>query len=219
VRLEFFRKLVSYLMEQRRIPLNDLVRFKYQLAKAVQEKIAACRQHAYATGYQTFLFGQDAQVETSFADGFSFKKSRPYPAAWFYKGSYQFKNHFFGPDMVGELDSKGEEFDCAFLIDTLPQVRHWIRNLAGPGRSETSFWLPTSTDRFYPDFVVELHDGRILAIEYKGKVYATNDDSKEKRNIGELWAEKSGGKGLFLMAEKQNAQGQGIREQITAVIR
>ena len=182
----------------------------------MQEKIAACRQQAYATGYQTFLFGQDAQVETSFADGFSFKKSRPYPAAWFYKGSYQFKNHFFGPDMVGELESKGEEFDCAFLIDTLPQVKHWIRNLAGPGRSEASFWLPTSTDRFYPNFVAELHDGRIFVIEYKGAHLI--EGAQEKKNIGELWAEKSNDKGLFLMAEKQNSQGQGIREQITAVI-
>ncbi|MDO9530769.1 MAG: hypothetical protein Q7O12_01385 [Deltaproteobacteria bacterium] len=218
VRLEFCRKLVAYLMEPRRIPLNDLVRFKYQLAKAVQEKISTYRQQAYATGYQTFLFSPESQVETSFAGGFSFKKSRPYPAASFYKGGYQFKNHFFGPDMVGELDSKGEEFDCALQIDTLPQVKHWIRNLAGPGRSETSFWLPTSTDRFYPDFVAELQDGRIGVIEYKGKVYATNDDSKEKRNIGELWAEKSGGRGLFLMAEKQNSQGQGLREQIATAL-
>ena len=120
--------------------------------------------------------------------------------------------------MVGELDSKGEEFECAKLIDTLPQVKHWIRNLAGPGRSETSFWLPTSTDRFYPDFVAELHDGRILVIEYKGSHLVDTQDTKEKKNIGELWAEKSDGKGLFLMAEKQNSQGQGLMDQITAVI-
>lgn len=218
VLLEFCRKVVAYLSEERGIPLNDLVRFKYQLAKAVQEKISTYRRQAYATGYQTFLFSPEAQVETSFDDGFAFEKSRPYPAAWFYKGAYQCKKHFFGQDMVGELDSQGEEFECARLIDTLPQVRHWIRNLAGPGRSETSFWLPTSTDRFFPDFVAELHDGRILVIEYKGQRDIDTPDTKEKKNIGELWAEKSGGKGLFIMAEKQNAKGEGLLEQITAVI-
>jgi len=37
------------------------------------------------------------------------------------------------------------------------------------GRSpQHSFWLQTSTDRFYPDFVCKLRDGRILGVEYKG---------------------------------------------------
>src|SRR6185369_16288264 len=44
VRLEFCSKLVSYLMTTRRMHLHDLVRFKCQLAKAVQQKIAAHRQ-------------------------------------------------------------------------------------------------------------------------------------------------------------------------------
>ena len=206
--------MVAYLMEQRQVPLNDLLRFKYQLAKAVQQKIVAYRQQAYAAGYQTFLFGPEANVETTFADGFAFEKSRPYPASESYKGAYQFKKHFFGA--VGELDSKGEEFECARLIDTLPQVTHWIRNLAT--RPQTSFWLPTSTDRFYPDFVAQLHDGRILVIEYKGAHLADTPDTKEKKNIGELWAAKSDGKGLFLMAEKKNSLGQRLEDQITTLL-
>jgi hypothetical protein len=68
-------------------------------------------------------------------------------------------------------------------------------------------WLPTSTDRFYPDFVAELKDGRTFVVEYKGEPYLTNDDSQEKRSLGELWEEKSKGKGLFLMAKKRDAQG------------
>ena len=116
------------------------------------------------------------------------------------------------------LKSSGEEFDCAQAIDSLPAVKHWIRNLAGPGRQDTSFWLPTSTDRFYPDFVAELTDGRTLVVEYKGEAYATNDDSKEKRNIGELWEEKSGKRGLFLLAEKSDSKGRNVRAQLEAKI-
>jgi len=48
-------------------------------------------------------------------------------------------------------------------------------------------------------FVAELVDGRILVIEYKGEHLWTNDDSKEKRAVGELWAERSGGKCIFVM--------------------
>ena len=46
----------------------------------------------------------------------------------------------------------------------------------------------------------------------------SNDDSNEKRLIGELWARKSTGKGLYLMAQKKDEQGRGVREQLLAVI-
>jgi len=213
VLLEFCRKIVAFLTTTRGLALNDLLRFKYQLAKAVQEKIAAYRQQALADSYQTFLFSPQATVTTSFVDGFAFDK-RPYPAAWFYQGAYQFQKHFFG--MIGELAARGEEFECAKLIDTLPQVKFWLRNLAG--RPQTSFWLQTSTDRFYPDFVAMLNDGRIFAIEYKGAHLADNPDTLEKTNIGQLWAAKSQGKALFLMAEQKDAQGHGLAEQIVRAI-
>ena len=175
------------------------------------QKILAYRQQAYARDYQTFLFvpNPEVSVETSFADGFAFD-NRPYPASWFYSGRYQFKKHFFGS--IGELKGEGEEFDCAQLIDNLPKVKYWIRNLTL--RPKTSFWLPTSTDRFYPDFVALLDDDRILVVEYKGEPYVTNDDSKEKKNIGELWAAKSDGKGVFLLAEKRNNKGESLSEQL-----
>lgn len=36
-------------------------------------------------------------------------------------------------------------------------------------------------------------------VEYKGADRWSNDDSKEKRRLGELWELKSGGKCLFVM--------------------
>ncbi|WP_246450542.1 hypothetical protein [Sphingomonas rhizophila] len=44
-------------------------------------------------------------------------------------------------------------------------MKHWVRNIV---RGPHAYWLPTSTDRFYPDFVAELIDGRMLVLEYKG---------------------------------------------------
>jgi type III restriction enzyme len=213
VLLEFCRRIVGFLTITRGLAFTDLLRFKFQLAKAVQQKIASYRQQAFAANYQTFLFGTAAHVTTSFSDGFAFD-NRPYPASWFYGGALQFKKHFFGG--VGELKASGEEFECATLLDTAPQVKYWIRNLAQ--RPDTSFWLQTSTDRFYPDFVAMLEDGRVFVVEYKGEPYVTNDDSREKTNVGELWATKSNGQGLFLMAQKQDASGRSLNEQIAAVI-
>ena len=213
VLLEFCRKVIADLTTTRGLALNDLLRFKYQLAKAVQQKIATYRQQAYAQSYQTFLLAPQAQVATSFADGFAFD-NRPYPAAWSYSGAYQFKKHFFGS--VGELARTGEEFECAKLLDTLPAVTFWIRNLST--RPQTSFWLPTSTDRFYPDFVALLEDGRIFVLEYKGEYLITADKAKEKINIGQLWADKSDSKGVFLMAQEQDEEGRSLRDQIAAAI-
>lgn len=101
------------------------------------------------------------------------------------------------------------------LSTCIRHVKHWVRNVE---RHEKSFWLPTSTDKFYPDFVAELTDGRTLVIEYKGEAYATNDDSKEKISIGQLWEEKSNGKALFLFALKSDAQGRSVHDQITNLI-
>jgi len=50
----------------------------------------------------------------------------------------------------------GEEAECAAFLDSLAEVRFWVRNLE---RDDCSFRLQTSTDKFYPDFVAELRDG------------------------------------------------------------
>ena len=70
-----------------------------------------------------------------------------------------------------------------------------MRNLER--QPDHAFWLPTA--KFYPNFVAKLHDRRILVIEYKG-AHLANEDSREKENIGKVWAKKSGNR--FLMAWK-----------------
>lgn len=212
VLLEYLRKTVAFLSEKRSIPVPALVRGRFLLVKVLQEKIKKFRKDAYEKGYQQTLFAPNAKVETSFEYGFAFGR-HDYAPRWSYEGSYQFNKHFY--DRVGELKSKGEEYECAKAIDMHPAVKQWVRNIE---RHEKSFWLPTSSDKFYPDFVAELTDGRTLVIEYKGEAYATNDDSKEKINIGQLWEEKSGGKALFLFALKSDAKGRSVHDQITQVV-
>lgn len=81
---------------------------------------------------------------------------------------------------------------------------------------EFSFWLPTATDYFYPDFVAELADGGLLVVEYKGDAYATNDDSREKRLVGERWAQTTGHR--FVMVEK-TLNGMNMAAQIRAALK
>ena len=95
------------------------------------------------------------------------------------------------------MDSN-EELECAVFLDSLQEVEVWVRN---PSRSSKAFWLQTSTDKFYPDFVCKLKDGRFLVVEYKGADRWSNDDSKEKRVLGELWAKRSNEQCLFVMTK------------------
>jgi type III restriction enzyme len=83
----------------------------------------------------------------------------------------------------------------------MPEVKYWVRNLS---RRNTSFRLQTSKDWFYPDFVCQLNDGRVLVVEYKGEYIYGSPDSEEKRIIGELWASRSKGKCLFVMPSGKN---------------
>jgi len=55
-------------------------------------------------------------------------------------------------------------------------------------------------------------------VEYNGEAYKTNDDSKEKTNVGLKAEEASGGKLLFLMAVLKDDQGRDVRAQILAKI-
>jgi type III restriction enzyme len=42
-------------------------------------------------------------------------------------------------------------------------------------------------------------DGRVLAVEYKGKHLYDATDADEKRAVGAVWASRSAGKCLFVM--------------------
>jgi type III restriction enzyme len=103
--------------------------------------------------------------------------------------------HFF--PHIGNLAAEGEEFECAvFLATQLEGVKYWVRNVE---RKPTSFSLQTASDRFYPDFVCQMEDGRVLVVEYKNSRDWDLPDNIEKRQLGELWQRRSNGKGLFTM--------------------
>lgn len=211
--LGWLRLCVRQLLERKGFDLALLVRAKFILARKLAEKRDECRASAYSAGYQELLFGPNAAPETSFEYAFRYDPN-VYPARSYYSGRNSFPKHFY--PVVGDLESSGEEFDCALALDAQSGIKMWVRNLAL--QPESSFWLQTSTDRFYPDFVAETLDSRLLVVEYKGKDYASNDDSKEKKLLGEVWAKGSNGRALFLMAVKKDERGLGVHDQIKAKI-
>lgn len=193
----FLVRLVGDLIDTRGMSLAQAVRRRFDLRKIVEAKINDYRRMARAKAHQELLFG-DAAVEVVVSPDhcFSYHPDQ-YPARSACPASHLFRRHYY--PKAGELESQGEEFECAVYLDRLPEVEYWVRNLER--QPVFSFWLQTATDKFYPDFVCRLQDGRYLVVEYKGKHLYDNSDSREKRRLGELWEAKSEGRCLFLMAQ------------------
>ena len=196
----FLRKVLRGLMVKFAISeVSVLALDRFRLRDEIEERIRQHRDSERKNAFAQWLeLGSALAVSDERTINFH---QQGYEPSELYEGAFQFRKHYFGPK-PGELrEKKGdgkltEEFQCAQFIDGLPEVKFWVRNLA---RKATSFRLQTSKDWFYPDFVCQLHDGRVLAVEYKGQHLYDGNDAGEKRSIGAVWAARSAGKCLFAM--------------------
>ena len=205
---EFTRRTLTQLINEKNFSLDELVRMRFSIKKLLEEKIEILKDNAYKQNWQMVLLGVESpKVRVEKNIEFIFDQSN-YPAKKFYQGSVRFDKHFYST--VGDMNP--EEVDCAQYIDANPNVETWIRNIER--EPKYSFWLPTHKDKFYPDFVVKLKDETFAAIEYKGEIYNTTDDSKEKNLLGNIWADKSHGICKFLMAVKLDSNGRNLSTQI-----
>ena len=206
---KFTRQTIERLMAEKKFSFADIVTLRFLLKNELDNKIKACRSQARQKNYQTLLFGTEKIVRVKKDIALTFAPNH-YPEKNFYNGRIEFEKHFYST--IGDMNS--EEIVCAQLIDANTNVETWIRNGTD---AQNSFWLPTCTDKFYPDFVVKLKDGTFAAVEYKGENLKTNEDSKEKNLIGELWADESGGLCKFLMATK-NSDGRNLQTQLKELL-
>jgi type III restriction enzyme len=189
---------VQHLLSQRGFSLDELAYRKFRLRGAIERKLQAGLTLAKQRVFDG-LFDDEAQFDVRDEHAIVFEQGR-YAYDVPYTGMLTLKRHFF--PVIGNLKSVGEEFECAeFIGNQLDNVDWWVRNVE---RKTTSFWLQTSSDKFYPDFVVRLKSGVTLAIEYKGAHIADSRDSKEKQMIGKLWEKRSGGRCKFVWVENKN---------------
>lgn len=202
---EFLRKVLRGLIAKYGIAdLGVLALDRFRLRDEVERRIEQHRSAEHKAAFQMYLLDEARLIVTS-ERGINFR-SMVYEPSWLYDGTFKFKKHYFGakPGELREETPSGalsEEFKCAQFIDAMPQVKFWLRNLV---QKPSSFRLQTSTDWFYPDFVCQLTDGRVLVVEYKGKIYYDSADSEEKRAVGAVWSSRSGGKCLFDMPTDAN---------------
>jgi type III restriction enzyme len=183
---------------QSKLALGRLVKERFELRRKIEARINELERAARRQEYQRALFGADSQTKVRVGGDYVFNYDpNNYPRREVCRRSKEFTKHYY--EQVGDLDDETnrEEFLCAKLIDEQGGIEWWVRNLER--QQLHSFWLQTSTDKFYPDFVCKLKNGKILVVEYKGGHLADNPDTNEKERLGNLWAERSDGRCLFLM--------------------
>ncbi len=210
----FVLATLRHLINDQRIPLAQLARHQYPLMQRIALKIEELRDEAAKTTFTQLVLDGGWALETSAELGFMFESNRyPVPANKLYRGKFKFSKHFY--PVPADLEDGGEEWRCALAIDEHPKVKRWVRNLDSD--PVAGFWLPTSSGCFYPDFVCELNDGRILVVEYKGRHISNMPKEIEKGQVGEVWAERSSGKALFALVFK-DLEGMGVAQQLDAAM-
>ena len=205
---------VNHLVHEQRIALVQLARQQHRLVRRLAEQIDDLRDKASKRAFNQLVLDGGWTIRASAAHAFSFEAGiYPVPAHKRYVGKFHFHKHYFA--LPADLQDGGQEWACAVALNQHARVRHWVRNLESD--PVAGFWLPTSFGRFYPDFVCELHDGRLLVAEYKGAHLRSMPKEIEKAQVGALWAASSGSSAIFAMLFKQE-RGMGLAEQIDAVL-
>ena len=218
--LAWLGDVVAYLTRDRSLPIAQLMRCKFILARKLSEKLAAIRQGEREKVYQLHLFEPNAKPEVTFENGFKFFDGMYDDEPKFRGTKFTFNKHFSGPDDIAAFDGidGGEEQQCAMALDSINEIEFWSRNVA---QHRHSFRLPLATGNFYPDFVAKLKDGRVLVVEYKGQQHAGKQetaDTRAKRIIGEQWQAVSEGRGVFVLATMEKGDGSEIIQQVRDAI-
>jgi type III restriction enzyme len=142
----FIMKALNAIADKTGMTLEALARAKFRLVDAFIKVIAKHRDVRESSAFERALFAKSGlEFETSSEIALVFDETH-YGYNQPYKGGTVFHNHLFR--VIGDLDATGEEYDCAVYLDRCKNAKAWVRNTS---RQPHSFWLQTSSDKFYPE--------------------------------------------------------------------
>lgn len=83
-------------------------------------------------------------------------------------------------------------------ISSFENIKWWHRNI------ERNEFCINGFINHYPDFIVMTKSGIIVMIETKGEHLTSNDDSKEKAELGKIWQSQAGNKYRYYMVSEND---------------
>jgi len=180
-------EFVNIVLKNIRIPPHLLVSQEYRISKDIKQKII----EIVNSSKQTFFKDKIKSLFTDKENVFEISCQN-------YQG---LESHNYAKHFCNQIESmNSEEKILAEQIDMKQNVKRWLKN----GVSfQNSFWLQMAKAKFYPDFIIELTDGKIVVLEYKGKNMVSNDETMDKEKIGNAWANSSSNLEFYII-QKSN---------------
>lgn len=195
--VKFIHLIVLDLINTRGFTTIELKANLYLLAEAIFEKVKKIEAEVI-TKYYKSLFEDSEFFTIDAANVFTFDPDN-YPTNAPIKDTGMYHKHYY--KLIDKMN--GEEAKFASYIDSLDEVEFWVRNLDRD--PVNAFWLQTSTDKFYPDFIIKLKSGKILVVEWKGD-HLKNPDSLEKEHLGLAWAGLDDNLGFTMIYSNDNME-------------
>lgn len=98
---------------------------------------------------------------------------------------------------TSEQSINGFELKVIDKIVALPTVKWWHRNM-----DRIEFCINGFLNH-YPDFIVMMNSGKVVMVETKGGHLVTNDDSREKAELGKIWHAQAGAQYRYYMVSEE----------------
>ena len=82
-------------------------------------------------------------------------------------------------------------------VSSMSNVKWWHRNI-----DRREFCINGFINH-YPDFIVMTNSGKVVMIETKGEHLTSNDDSRDKAELGKIWQAQAGAKYRYYMVSQE----------------
>ena len=105
---------------------------------------------------------------------------------------------------IDKLNKEEQRFIERLDLDTLPNIRFWVRNRE---KKDPFYLIGWQKNRFYPDFIALTNKGNILVLEWKGEDRISNEDTQYKEQVAEIWQQLGKGKLHFFLVHNGNVEG------------
>lgn len=113
----------------------------------------------------------------------------------------EFNKNYYGK--IDKLNKEEQKFIERLDLDTLPNVKFWIRNREKKDPFYLQGW---QKNRFYPDFIALTNKGNVLALEWKGEDRVSNEDTQYKERVAKVWEQVGKGKLHFFLVHNGNVE-------------
>ena len=186
---EFIKKAIDYQLKKR--SLAKLSVNRYVLLDKFSEEINRILEDYAKKRFDQFLSKGKISVKSfdKFPQSIILNQLIP----------QEFNKNYYGK--VDKLNKEELQFIERLDLDTLPNIKFWIRNRE---RKDPFYIQGWQKNKFYPDFIAVTNKSKILVLEWKGEDRITADDTKYKVEIGKAWEKLNKSKSYFFLVNNKN---------------